>query len=186
MGIGFVNSSSLTEYINANFPSGKELSTFNSGIEFSFESSYQIASRVELGVEYAFTTFSHNTNIAGGSFYELSYNHHKPSIIAYYIIPGNGYKFKFGGGAGYRYVALTEKILSEDNYNAEGIGFLLKAQGHTSLGGNLNATIGFNIRYDLPGELKSGNKRIFDNTVNENVDLNSISFVVHVGVSYFF
>ena len=40
--------------------------------------------------------------------YELSYSVLMPTIINYYVIDGQGYNFKFGGGLGLRFASINE------------------------------------------------------------------------------
>lgn len=180
MGIDFVNSSSLKDYANFNFPSSEKISTFNSAVEFFVEGDYTLSENYQIGLEYSYLLFSYSANT-----YEISYGHHRPTLVGYYVIPGPGYKFKFGGGIGYRIVDLEEKIFSSKNYSSSGVGFLLRAQGHTSLGGNLYANVGIDFRYDMPGEPKDGDTYIIDPGINENVNINSLSIGIRLGVSYF-
>lgn len=186
MGISFVNNASLTDYLNIYFPSGTELGSFNSSIEFFIEGDYSVSPDFQVGIEYAYQIFSHNAVYGGGGNYDLSYGHHKPSVLAYYLISGEGYKFKFGGGIGFRYASVEEKILSATTYTTSGFGALLRAQGNTLLGGDVYVNIGVDLRYDLTGEPKNGDQYIVDNTINENINLNSLSVGVRVGISYFF
>jgi hypothetical protein len=188
MGIAFVNNSSLSDYINANFPSDKDLGTFNSSFDLSLEADYTISENFEMGIEYVYNIFAYTTTIFGGAgVYDLSYKHHKPSLLAYYIIPGSGYKFKFGGGVGFRYVDFDEKIIQQVNYSTSGIGFLLRAQGLTTLGGNFYANLGGTFRYDLPGEPATSNgNEIKDQFDGGSVNINSIVFSVNIGVTYSF
>lgn len=188
MGIAFVNNSSLKDYINSSFPSEKELGTFNSSFDLSLEADYTISENFEMGIEYVYNIFSYTTSTFGGlGVYDISYKHHKPSVLAYYVLPGAGYKFKLGGGIGYRMVDLDEKIFQPVNYTASGFGFLLRAQGLTTLGGNFYANLGGTFRYDLPGELSASNSIDSGYSMeNFGVNINSIVFSVNIGVTYSF
>ena len=185
MGISFVNNSSLTEYLNIFFPSEDEIGAFSSTAEFYFEADYSLTPSFQLGIEDTYTLFSYNTSI-GFINYKIEYGHHKPSLLAYYVMSGEGYKFKFGGGAGIRIVDLTEKINIVEDYSTIGFGFLLRAQGHTKLGDNFYANVGGTMRLDFPGEPSNGERKIHNNITNENVNINSFSVSMDIGVSYFF
>jgi len=185
MGISFVNNSSLNDYLNYSFPSEDELSAFSSTAEFYFEADYSVTPSFQLGIEDVYTLYSYSTFL-GITNYEISYGHHKPSLLAYYVIAGEGYKFKFGGGAGIRIVDLTEKIHISEDFSTVGFGFLLRAQGHTKLGDNFYANVGGTMRLDFPGEPSNGERKIHNNITNENVNINSFSVSVDIGVSYFF
>lgn len=186
MGINFVNNTSLQDYVNT-LLSAEELGTFNSAFEFHLETDYSLAEKFQFGMEYVYMIFSHNSSFTGGVIYDISYIHHKPSLIAYYVISGKGYKFKFGGGAGIRIIDLDEKIQITKNYTSVGFGILLKAQAHTSLGDNLYANIAGNIRYDIAGEPKDADDNYFRyNFSDEKVNINSLSFGLNLGLSFFF
>ena len=188
MGINFVNTSSFTDYLNINFVnSDEQLSSFSSTINFMGEGAYEVNPTFQIAAEYVYEFYS--ITPAGGKvpFYKASYTHHKPSLIAYYVIPGEGYKIKFGGGAGLRILSLDEQLPNSPasfNRSSTGFGLVLKAQGYTLLSGDFYANIGADVRYDIPGEPKNNGVAILDQTINENVNINSISFGVHLGVAY--
>ncbi len=188
MGINFVNTSSFTDYLNINFVnSDEQLSSFSSTINFMGEGAYELNPTFQIAAEYVYEFYS--ITPAGGKvpFYKASYTHHKPSLIAYYVIPGEGYKIKFGGGAGLRILSLDEQLPNSPasfNRSSTGFGLVLKAQGYTLLSGDFYANIGADVRYDIPGEPKNNGVAILDQTINENVNINSISFGVHLGVAY--
>ncbi|GBD90477.1 hypothetical protein BMS3Abin04_01194 [bacterium BMS3Abin04] len=178
MGINMVYSSSFTDYVNNNFAQADPLPSFKSTGEFFIEADYTLKQNFQIGMEYSFSLFSYNTPLLGGS-YEISYTHYKPSLLAYYVISGEGYKIKFGGGIGYRYVSLDERILGATNYSTSGFGLLLRMQGHTLLSGNLYANIGGDLRNDFLGEIQNSNN-------GQNYNLNSLSAGIRLGISYSF
>lgn len=186
MGISFFNNSSMQDYINTNFPGSDELSTFNSEVELFIEGDYELSPTFQLGFEYVYSIYSYTTSFVGSGQYELAYNEHKPSILAYYVIPGTGYKFKFGGGLGIRYIDLDEDIFTTTNYTSLGFGALLRAQGLTLLSDNLYANIGVTVRYDLTGEPENDGEKIRNNVLDENLSMNSVSISIDLGVSYVF
>jgi hypothetical protein len=185
MGISFVAAPSLTDYLNYNIASSDEIGTFSSTGEFYGEVDYTISPKYQIGFEYVYTLYSYSTQLVGLN-YDLSYSHQKPSILGYYVISGEGYKFKFGGGIGIRIVDLSEKTHTTIDYSTSGIGFLGRVQGHTKLGGSFYANVGSTIRYDIPGEPTNGDNKLHDTISNENVNINSFSVSVNIGFSYFF
>lgn len=186
MGISFVNSSSLRDYLNSNFSSGEELSSFNTMLDLFVESDYQLNDKYQLGFEYNYSLFSFTSTFGGLGQYELNYINHKPSILLNYVLSGYGYKFKFGGGLGLRLIDLDEKIGLSKNYKSSGWGIVLKTQGLTALSKDFYANISLNFRYDLPGEPENHGRKIFDNTINKNVNVNSLSVGVSIGITYTF
>jgi hypothetical protein len=185
MGLDFKYASSYRDYINANFPSANKLKSFNSSVNFSGEVGYRTSQFFQLGFEYSLVIDSYSTLIGAGGVYDISYFMHRPSLIGYYVLAGDGYKFKFGGGLGIRFVSLKEDIFTETKYNSTGFGFMLKTEANTLLGGNLFVLLGLDFRYDLPGDLSSGgNKKITNFANGENVNLNTISIGIKVGITY--
>ena len=184
MGISYFNSAALVDYINVNFAGRDEVKTFNSSVEFFTEGDYEVTPEFQIGFEYAFSLYSYNNNY-GPTYYDISISYHKPSVLAYYVIPGEGYKFKFGGGIGYRFSSVTEKNITENDYSSGGIGLLLRTQAFTTLGDNVYAMIGFDARYDHNGEPSDGDYYLLNNIDNSKVDLNLISFAFKIGIAYF-
>ncbi|MEW6196217.1 MAG: hypothetical protein AB1521_13790 [Bacteroidota bacterium] len=186
MGLDFKSTSSFRDYINSGFaPANDKLSTFSSSVNFNAEAGYQFTETFQLALEYSLSIDSYNTSVAPGGVYEISYNSHRPSLIGYYVVKGDGYKFKFGGGIGPRFISLEEKIILSTDYTTNGFGVLLKADGNTLLGGDFYALIGFDIRYDMPGELKSDDGTYIQNYGNgERVNLNALSFGIKLGIAY--
>jgi hypothetical protein len=183
MGLDFKSSPSFRDYINYCFPSTNQIPTFKSAVAFGFETDYKLNKSFAMGIEYNLQIDSYNTSTGVAGIYEISYLVHRPTLLAYYVIPGDGYQFKFGGGLGYRYVALQEKKYSTSNYTANGFGLLLKAEGNTKLANNLFALIGTNLRYDYTGDVSSGSNKIVNTSTGANLNLNSISFGIYLGIT---
>lgn len=187
MGLDFKNSPALKDYINMNFAKGSDqISTFKSSVSFTSEIDYKLQRNLALGVEYSLQIDSYSNPVGAGGIYEISYYIHRPSILAYYVIPGEGYQFKFGGGLGYRYATLREKIFTSSDYTASGVGFIVKAEGNTLLSKNLFALVGGNLRYDSIGDLSNGSYKIKNNSTGENLNLSSISFGIYLGLTFIF
>ncbi len=179
MGVGFVYAPSLNNYIE--YWEQSDVQPFSSAAEFYCEIDYSIFNNLQLGVEYIYSLWNYNTDSFGN--YSLNYTHQKPSILAYYILAGEGYKFKFGGGFGPRFISLSEKYIVIEKYIASGFGVLIKAQGHTALGDNVYANIGTTVRYDAPGEPENNGNKL---KRTEVVNINSFSIIINIGLSYFF
>ncbi len=188
MGFNVINASYLTEYINTNFaPPGNRLDDFSSAIEFYGEFGYQIYDDFGIALDYSNVIYSFNTLSYVGT-YDISYLHFKPSVIAYYLLSGTGYQFKFGGGIGPRFVSLDEKLPNfavASSYKSTGYGIVLRGSGNTLLSGDMYANIGIDFRYDISGDLK-GNKELYDFINKTEVNLNGITFAVKLGITYFF
>lgn len=191
MGISLSSTPALNDYINASFATSEDQRpSFTTNVEFYAEAGHQYKEHLQFGLEYAVIIGSYNTINNKVGKYDMAYTIHLPSVLAYYVINGNGYKFKFGGGGGYRYVSLDETLAnysSAVNYTTSGVGFLVKADGNTTLGGNLYANIQALMRLDFTGEPKSSTSVLsYNNIGKEKVNFNSFSVGVRHGLSYFF
>jgi hypothetical protein len=189
MEISYISMPSLTDYLNQNFaPSDQQLGTFNSAIVFSGEGGYLLNDHYAVGLEVAYLINSHNYSYDLGV-YKLNYSIIMPTIVNYFVLKGEGYDFKFGGGLGIRFVSANQQLPgtpSAVTYSSTGFGLLLKADGNTLLSGNLYANIGVDIRYDFNGQPKSGNGYFVNNANNSNINFNALSAGLRLGVTYIF
>jgi len=189
LGIEFKSIPSFYNYINQNFIApNEELKSFNSAINFAFEIDKSLSDNFDLGIEISYDVYSYNYNFNLGQ-YDISANNFMPSVLAYHVIKGNGYQFKFGGGAGIRFINVDEQLPgtpTADSYNATGFGFILRGIGNTQIGKDIFANITADIKYDKVGEVSNGNKKLYNNGSNENVNFNSFSVGIMLGITYLF
>lgn len=190
MGINFLSFPSVQDYINENYaPSGGELSTFNSAVVFTGEVGTFLSKSFELSIEVPYQIYSYTENVGPGQ-YELAYNSILPSVMAYYVLLGSGYNIKFGGGAGVRFIDVTESKKwqgTEDTFTSVGFGGLLRAEANTALSENFYANLGFDLRYDVNGEPENSNgDTLVNNVKGENVNFDTFSLGVKLGISYLF
>lgn len=188
MGINFISFPSLQDYINEVYaPSNAQLGTFNSAVIFTVEAGYFILKNFELSLEFPYQIYSYTENVGLGQ-YDLTFNTFLPSAMAYYVLSGDGYNFKFGGGAGPRFVSGTETkkwLGTEDSFSSNGFGGLLRIEGNTALAENVFANVGFDLRYDVNGEPEDADGNKLTNPVKgENVNFNAFSLGVKLGISY--
>lgn len=178
MGINFISTPSLRDYLNQNYRSNAEYGTFNSAIGFSGEADYYFSGSFAAGFEFAYI-YNSFTSVSLLGKRELTYDFFMPSLTAYYLISGTGYNFKFGGGAGPRFCSVNQSTLNLIESNkTSGMGFLLKADGNTLLSGGLYANIGVDLRYDLNGE--------FNVQTDHQVNLDALTLGVRLGLTYMF
>ncbi|MCZ7614862.1 MAG: hypothetical protein M5T52_15345 [Ignavibacteriaceae bacterium] len=180
----------MQDYINENYaPSGSLLGTFSSAIIFTGEAGMFLSKSFELGIELPYQIYSYTENVGLGQ-YELAYNSVLPSVMAYYVLMGDGYNFKFGGGAGVRFVSVTESKKwqgTDEAFNAFGFGGLLRVEANTALAENVYANLGLDMRYDINGEPEDNEgKTLINNVQNENVNFDTFSLGVKLGISYLF
>lgn len=187
MGINLVNTPYLQDYLQENYAQGELVSSFNSAVEFGLEAGYEF-DKYQLGLEYAYEMSSFTYSFLTGN-YNFEYGLSSPSIMGYYLIKGNGYKFKLGGGVGPRFISVDEQkppLSKATSYSATGVGLLLRADGITSLGGNFFAFIGVDARYNLIGKPENNGSTIIINSSKDELKMNSLSFGIKLGVSAIF
>jgi hypothetical protein len=188
MGVDYISAPSLYNYFNQNFSDpGSQVGSFRASVNFSGEADYKLSNKYELGLDLTYRIYSYNFNGSLGS-YNLSSHNIMPTIVNYYVIKGDGYEFKFGGGPGIRFLNADEHLpgtTTTQTYTSVGIGFLLRAAGNTKISSELFASILFDIRYDLNGEPKYNGNNLYNAVDNSNVNFNSLSIGVGLGLTYY-
>jgi hypothetical protein len=186
MGIDFVSIPSLKNYIDQ-LPY-EQLADFNSAINFSGSYGRMLSESYQLQAEVSYLLYSFNSNGLDGQ-YDLTYSLIMPSILNYYVLNGTGYNFKFGGGVGIRFLNVEESLPgtgTSEKYFSTGYGFILRAEGNTAIAENVYAHIAADVRYDVNGEPGSDGKKLYNAVYKENVNFNSLSFGIRLGISYQF
>lgn len=186
MGIDFVSVPSLKEYIDQ-LPY-EQLTDFNSAVNFSGSYGRMLSESFQLQAELSYLLYSFTSSSLDGQ-YDLTYSLVMPSILGYYVLTGTGYNFKFGGGAGVRFLSVDESLpgtVNADNYSSTGYGFILRAEGNTAIAENVYAHIAADVRYDVNGEPENNGEAIYNAVYKENVNFNSLSFGIRLGISYQF
>jgi hypothetical protein len=187
MGIDFVSSPSLTNYLNQTYAAG-QLGTFNSAVIFTLEADRFLKESYQVGFEISYLLNSFNFN-QDFQTYNLKYNIIMPAILNYYVIQGKGYEFKFGGGIGIPFVSADEKTLGIDystNYKSTGVGVILRVDGNTVLSEDIYVNIGADLKYEFTGKPKNGSKYLINNVTGEEINFNSFSAGIHLGITYRF
>lgn len=189
MGVDYVSTPSLYDYFNQNFGQpNSQVGSFAAAVNFSAEADYTAGANYEVGLDFAYRLYSYNNNSDIGK-YNLSYQNLMPTLVNYYVINGGGYQFKFGGGIGARFLTANETLPgspSTQSYTSTGIGFLLRAAGNTKIGSSVYANILIDIRYDLNGEPKNNGTALYNPGMKKNVNFNSFSAGVGLGITYYF
>jgi hypothetical protein len=186
MGIDFVSIPSLKDYIDQ-LPY-EQLADFNAAINFSGSYGRMLSESYQLQLEVGYFLYSFNSSGIDGQ-YDLTYTLIMPSVLNYYVINGKGYNFKFGGGAGIRFLSVDESLPgtgSTVNYSSTAFGLILRAEGNTAIAENVYAHIAADVRYDLNGEPKNNDKNLYNIVLKENVNFSSLSFGIRLGISYQF
>lgn len=184
MGINFGSTPSLKDYINQ-VAGYDELGSFSSSVVFSGEYDRALSQTYDLGIEVAYLLNSVTFSTYGT--YDFTYHVIMPTVTSYYVIRGDGYNFKFGGGIGIRLVSADESIPATPapiNYTSTGVGFLLRAAGNTRLSNDFYVYISGDLRYDLNGELNGWSDHHSSNY--NQVNLDTFSAGVSLGITYIF
>jgi hypothetical protein len=184
MGINFGSTPSLKDYINQ-IAGYQQLGSFNSAVVFSGEFDYSVSNSYDIGFELGYLLYSVTFSTFGT--YDFSYHNIMPSVTSYYVIRGDGYNFKFGGGVGLRLVSANESqpaTPSAINYTSTGFGVLLRAAGNTRLSDNFYVYVAGNLRYDINGDLKDWTAH--HSSDYNQVNLNTFSAGVNLGITYAF
>ncbi len=178
MGLHFFSANDLKSYLERGFAFTDQMNTFNTSADFFAEFGFLMKENLQIGIDYTYNIYSFNSNSISGS-YDIYIDNHKPSLMVYYVIPGKGYAFKFGGGIGLRTAFVEEQLMGlGTKYSTSGFGILLKAQGDTKLGGNFYALISGEIRYDAPGEITTVN--------NGYINFTTFGVTLKLGTIYYF
>lgn len=187
MGIYFLSIPSMQDYVNQNFaPPDDQLSSFVSSVMFAGEGGLFVSKNFEASVELAYQIYSYTINSDAGK-YELVYNNIMPSLIGYYVLSGDGYNIKFGGGVGVRFATVDQSLPATGStvtYNSIGYGFIGRVEGNTQLSGNVYADIGADIRYDINGEPDNKGAYLYNNIQQENVNFNTFALGIRLGITY--
>lgn len=189
MGIYFLSAPSMLDYINQKFaPSNDQLGSFVSSVMFAGEAGFFISKSFVISGEFAYQIYSYTTNNINGK-YDLVYNNIMPTILCYYVLSGDGYNIKFGGGPGIRFVSVDQSLPATGittTYTSVGYGVVGRIEGNTLLGGSVYANIGVDVRYDINGEPKNGGTPLYNNINEENVNFDTFALGVRLGITYLF
>ena len=189
MGIDFVNSPSFSDYISQNYAvPGETVSGFNAAVIFSGEAGYMLSETYQAAVDFGYLINSYTSSVSNGQ-YDINYGNIMFSILNFYVLHGDGYSFKFGGGAGIRFLSADEKLpgtTTTTTYSSTGFGILLRVEGNTLLGGNIYAKISGQAAYDINGEPANNGQPLTNPAANSAVNFNSLSVGLSLGVSYIF
>jgi hypothetical protein len=189
MGIDFVNSPSFSDYIGQNYAApGETVNGFNASVVFSGEAGYMVSESYEAAIDVGYLINSYTSTLSYGQ-YNIDYGNLMFSLLNFYVIHGDGYSFKFGGGPGLRFLSADESLPGTGitkTYSSTGYGIVLRAEGNTSLGGNIYAKIAAQAGYDINGEPESNGVHLYNNINEKNVNFNSLSVGLSLGVSYIF
>lgn len=187
MGINLISMPGLRDYLNANYAQGQQLSSFSTAISFDGEVTYQIQN-MQYGLDFALETNSFSYDLTANK-YKLSYTAAQPSATAYYVLSGEGYLFKCGGGLGPRFLSVTESGLylnSGTTYTATGWGFLGRVDAGTAIAQSAFAYIGGEIGYNHFPIPESAGSKMTAKSNPDGVNFSEFFVSLKLGVIYSF
>jgi hypothetical protein len=184
MGLKVISASDIVNYINSFVPTERE-NDVTIAPEFYICPEYQIMDELSLKLDYSYIIKSYNKEVPYGQM-SLTYAIHSPSLVLHYLLKGEGYVVKIGGGVGYHFGNLSQKFITslESNYHTNGIGIKIDLAGHTMMGKNLFAAIGANLQADFMGEFKDSNGKTIP--VKQKITLGFIGAGLNFGLAYYF
>ena len=157
MGIALADAPGLTSYINT-LGDPAIVSGFATDVEFFGGAEFPLSFEWAGVVEYSYLFKSYSLSIPEEGTYTIFYSMHMPTAMVHYVMTGEGYFLKFGGGIGYHTGLLEQKdgYGNDFTYTAHGIGVKAQAVGQTAFDEHLYGYIGGDLRWELLGQLKGG------------------------------
>ena len=190
MGASVGNNSSLIDYISGDIPfyntiaTSEQLSNFSEGLEFFGGAEFQLSKNFSIKPQYSY--FIKSFSVSQFSAYDYSYYNHQPYIIFNYVAPQDYSFFKVGAGIGYIISKFTRKEFgSETQYSSSGIGLMTEGVLNLQISGNLGGYIGGYISQTINGDLEDDNGNKLTNVNGDNVNLNSLTIGLRLGIEIF-
>lgn len=157
MGISAHSATSTADYISAVLQLGgpNRISDFTSAIEFFVTPEVQVSEDWSLGLEYSYLVKSYRlSSSAGPGISEFSTSIHMPTAVVHYLVPGEGYWLKLGGGLGYYFGTFTQTLFGSgqpQSFAASAPGIKLEAVGNTMFDDAFYGYIGIDVRWGFDG-----------------------------------
>jgi len=153
MGISAYSATATSDYISAvlQLPEPERLGDFTSAIEFFATPEVQLSEDWSLALEYSYLIKSYrlsSTAAPGAS--EFSTSIHMPTLLLHYLVPGEGYWLKLGGGAGYYVSSFSQMLFGSgqmQSFRASAPGLKFEAVGNTMFDESFYGYIGLDARW---------------------------------------
>jgi hypothetical protein len=187
MGVSYLNAPNVVNYLNKYASQADRVADFTPVVEFFVAPELSLSSTLILRIEYAYLLKSYSLNGLGGV-YSFDYSVHMPTAVLDYLLKGDGFYVKVGGGLGYHFGKFGYQFpnsSTEARFSGNGIGIKLELMGNTAFGESLYGLIGGDLRLDYIGALKddSGNG---PSQATGNVKLRFASAGIKFGLVYYF
>jgi len=153
MGINGHSATSTADYISTilQLREPDRIGDFTSAIEFFAAPEFQISDDWSLGLEYSYMVKSYRlSSTAGPGISEFSTSVHMPTVVLHYLVPGEGYWLKLGGGVGYYLGSFSQALFGsgqEETYRASAPGLKLEVVGNTMFDDSFYGYIGVDLRW---------------------------------------
>jgi hypothetical protein len=161
MGVSYINAPSIVDYLNKYTSQADRVADFTPAVEFFAAPEISLNSTFILKLEYAYLLKSYSLAESQGT-YSFDYSVHMPTVVLDYLLEGDRFYVKVGGGIGYhfgKFSYLFPNASTEARFTGNGVGIKLEIMGNTAFGESLYGLIGGDLRGDFIGALKdnSGN-----------------------------
>ncbi|HEY6951904.1 MAG TPA: hypothetical protein VI758_05820 [Bacteroidota bacterium] len=158
LGVSAIGDPSIVDYMNsvAELSPDQQLSEFTSAPEFFITPEVQFSDNWSIALEYSYMLKSYNS--VGASQWDFTYTAQMPSILLHYLMPGEGYCLKYGGGLGYAFGKFTEQYpITGSELTSTASGPLVKIElvGNTEFDEHFWGSIGVDLRWVFAGVFKN-------------------------------
>lgn len=153
MGIGAYSATATADYISAmlQLPESERPGDFTAAIEFFATPEVQLSDDWSLALEYSYLVKSYRlSSTAAPGTSEFSTSIHMPTVILHYLIPGQGYWLKLGGGVGYYVSSFSQSLFGSgqtQEFQASAPGLKFEAVGNTMFDESFYGYIGLDARW---------------------------------------
>ena len=161
LGIQAHAAADLVDYINriAIPPYNNRLSEFTTVPELYIAPEVQVSDDWSVGIDYGYLVRSYTVVGSGVGTSQFDYVVHVPVAVVHYLIPGDGYWVKLGGGIGYQFAELSQRLygaIASTDFRARGVGVKLEAVADTKFDDHLYGSIQLDLRWVGGGSFESG------------------------------
>lgn len=166
MGINLDTDIGMVNFINSFVYPADRANDFETAVDFFGSCEFPVSGEWGAKLEYAYLFKSYNFTQNSAGISSLFYSVTMPTLIAQYVIPGNGYFVKFGAGAGYHFGKVTTNDIvygGTSQYHAQGVGVKLEAVGQTAFDEHLFGYIAGDMRWEFLGTVKDANGAALQN-----------------------
>jgi hypothetical protein len=156
MGVTYINVPNIVDYLNRYTSQADRASDFTAAVEFFAAPEVSLSSDLILKLEYAYLLKSYSLVESQGTF-SFDYSVHMPTLVLDYLLEGEKFYVKVGGGIGYHFGTfsyLFPNANTEARFASNGVGIKLELMGNTAFSESLYGLIGGDLRADYIGALK--------------------------------